>query len=44
MSEKSEDPKSDNECKGDCGSCLHKTFDNQDSYEFICDKYGFVVR
>ena len=43
MDKDNDEPKSGNECPGDCGICPYKTFDSQESYEFICDKYGWVV-
>ena len=33
----------DSRCSGDCEHCPYKTFDNQESYEFICNLDGMVV-
>ena len=31
------------ECSGNCETCPDKTFDSESAYEFICNKYGWVV-
>ena len=31
-------------CSGKCVECHNKTFDSMDSQEFICNKYGHIVR
>ena len=31
-------------CNTDCRECPNKTFDSDSSQEFICDKYGHVVK
>lgn len=33
----------DSRCSGDCEHCPYKTFDNQESYEFICNLDGMIV-
>lgn len=38
-SEYEKDPR----CSGDCEHCPNKTFDNQETYEFICNLDGMIV-
>ena len=35
--------KKEQECSGNCETCPDKTFDSESTYEFICNKYGWVV-